>query len=60
MSLKKKRQLLGFWSSLSHKPAEENTTQGQGQDELSTAKDAFTMQFMLKNQVARVIHFSVV
>ena len=37
MSLKKKEQLLGFWSSLSHKPAEENTTQGQGQDELSTA-----------------------
>ena len=35
--LKKKGQLLGFWSSLSHKPAEENTTQGQGQDELSTA-----------------------
>ena len=37
VSLKKKGQLLGFWSSLSHKPAEENTTQGQGQDELSTA-----------------------
>ena len=34
VSLKKKGQLLGFWSSLSHKPAEENTTQGQ---ELSTA-----------------------
>ena len=33
VSLKKKGQLLGFWS----KPAEENTTQGQGQDELSTA-----------------------
>ena len=37
VSLKKKGQLLGFWSSLSYKPAEENTTQGQGQDELSTA-----------------------
>ena len=37
VSLKKKGQLLGFWSSLSHKPAEENATQGQGQDELSTA-----------------------
>ena len=37
VSLKKKGQLLGFWSSLSHKPAEKNTTQGQGQDELSTA-----------------------
>ena len=37
VSLKKKGQLLGFWSSLSHKPTEENTTEGQGQDELSTA-----------------------
>mgnify|MGYP006374089985 CR=1 FL=1 len=50
MSLKKKGQLLGFWSSLSHKLAEENTTQGQGQDELSTAA-ADGMEKCIHNEV---------
>ena len=34
VSLKKKGQLLGFWSSLPYKSAEENITQCQGQAEL--------------------------
>ena len=34
VSLKKKGQLLGFWSSLPYKLAEENVTQCQGQAEL--------------------------
>ena len=40
VSLKKKGQLLGFWSSLPYKSAEENITQCQGQAEVGLISTA--------------------
>ena len=51
VSLKKKGQLLGFWSSLSYKPAEENITQCQGQAESGSISTADGTESYIHNAI---------